>query len=539
VQLRRQTSVMLARLPLLVAIIVLTACAAYFISGTSSKVYESRTTLIVGQSLSALNPDYNQLLVSQSLSSTYAKVATYPQIMEKVIAKLGLTDTPEGLASRIVASSAPDGALLTIEARYGDPAMAASVANAVAEELIAATPRVQAPTSSAGPSLESDLAAIQGEIKDAQTEIDALTRLDSRTPEQDTRMDTLRGRLVSLRSTYATMLSFTPSASSNGMTIIQPAIADPDPISPRPLMTAALAAVVAFILVSAALFVFAYLDDAVSDPDEVEAVVGLPTLGAIERMQGGNDRAPMYRLATLLYPRSAAAESYRTARTNIEFAAVDHPVRTLLITSAVPSEGKTVTAANLAVAFAQGGRKVLLVDADLRKPGIHELFGLRNEVGLTDLLRRDGAVLSATVHPTEQPNLDVLTTGPHPANPAEVLASQRMRAVITTMSAAYDMVIVDSAPVGVFTDGAILSALLDGTVLVVESKRGRRGQIRAAREALSKANGRMLGVILNRLSRRLPAEYGQYYGATVEARAAEAAAAGNPDPSGPPRLEPR
>jgi capsular polysaccharide biosynthesis protein len=104
VQLRRQTSVMLARLPLLVAIIVLTACAAYFISGTSSKVYESRTTLIVGQSLSALNPDYNQLLVSQSLSSTYAKVATYPQIMEKVIAKLGLTDTPEGIASRIVAS---------------------------------------------------------------------------------------------------------------------------------------------------------------------------------------------------------------------------------------------------------------------------------------------------------------------------------------------------------------------------------------------------------------------------------------------------
>ena len=149
-------------------------------------------------------------------------------------------------------------------------------------------------------------------------------------------------------------------------------------------------------------------------------------------------------------------------------------------------------------------------------------------------------MLDATVHLTEQPNLDVLPTGPHPANPAEVLASQRMRSVIETLSAAYDMVIVDSAPVGVFTDGAILSAILDGTVLVVESKRGRRGQIRAAREALSKANARVLGVILTRLSRRLPAEYGQYYGANVEARAADTGGTGgNPDASGPPRLEPR
>lgn len=535
---RQQLSIVLARLPLLIASVALTAAGTYFVSSLQPKVYQAEATLIVGQSLSAVNPDFNQLLVSQRLSSTYATVATTRPVLTRVIERLGLREAPEQLALRVSASSAPDGALLTITARDGDPARAVIVANTLAEELIAATPAVQGTQTDVMKSTDQDLEAIRNDIRDAQAEIASLSNLDSRTPAQENRLDTLRGRVISLRSTYVTLLAFSPGTASNLMTIIQPAFANETPVAPRPLLTGLLAAVVAFMIVSAAVFVVEYLDDAIKDPDQVEEVLGLPTLGAIERMQGGNQRLAMYRLATLLYPRSAAAESYRALRTNIEFAAVDTPIQKLLVTSAVPSEGKTVTAANLAVAFAQGGRRVLLVDADLRKPGVHEIFGLGNGEGLTDLLRRDDVQLASIVRPTEQKNLDVLTAGPHPPNPAELLGSQRMKSVLPALGDGYDIVIFDSPPLEVFTDSAVLSSFLDGTILVVESRRGRLAQIRSAREALAKANSRVLGVVLNSLPPKAPSDYGRYYGASADL-ATDAHVTGTAPGAEATRVEPR
>ena len=421
---RRQLAIVLARLPLLVAGVALAAVGAYVVSSLQPKVYQSDATLIVGQSLSAVNPDYNQLLVSQRLSSTYATVATTRPVLARVIERLGLQETPERLASRVSASSAPDGALLTIESRDADPAQAALIANTLAEELIAATPTVQGSQTDLMKSIDADLTATQKDIDDTQAEIDSLTKLDTRTQAQENRLDVLRGRVISLRATYVTLLSFSTSAASNLITIIQPAVANATPVAPRSLLDALLAAVVALMAISAVIFVVEYLDDAIRDADRVEEVLGLPTLGTVERMRGGSERLAMYRLATLLYPRSSAAESFRTLRTNIEFAAVDRPIRQLLVTSALPSEGKTVTAANLAVAFAQGGRRVLLVDADLRRPGLHEIFALRNDAGLTDLpptgqppVGIDGATDRA-----EEPRR--VDRGPAPAQPRGVARVQ-------------------------------------------------------------------------------------------------------------------
>lgn len=514
--LRQQLGIVLARLPLLIASVALAGASAFFFSTLQPKVYQSEATLIVGQSLTAVNPDFNQLLVSQRLSETYATIATTRPVLQKVIDRVGLEDTPEELAERVSAESDPNSALLKVSAQDGNPGLAATIANTLAEELIAATPSVEGSPTDITQSIDEDLAAIQKDIVDAQAEIASLTGLDTRTAAQEARLDTLRGRVISLRSTYATLLSFSPGTSSNLMTIIQPAFPDDIPIAPRPLLTALLAAVVAFMVTSAAVFVVEYLDDAIKSPEQVESVLKLPTLGAVERMGGDGGRAAMYRLATLLYPRSGAAESYRTLRTNIEFASVDKPIRKLLVTSALPSEGKTVTAANIAVAFAQGGRRVLLIDADLRKAGVHEIFSLANDQGLTDLLRSDEVRLRSLVRPTEQKNLDVLTAGPHPPNPAELLASHRMRSLLPTLTEGYDLVIFDSPPLNVFSDAAVLSSFLDGTVLVVESRRGRLGKIQNARDALAKANADVLGVVLNGLSAKAPAEYGRYYGVRTD-----------------------
>ena len=199
---------------------------------------------------------------------------------------------------------------------------------------------------------------------------------------------------------------------------------------PRTLVNTLLAAALALLVIAGVAFVVEQLDDSIKDPDAVEQVAGLSTLGSIVRMQSADGRREMYQLAGLLYPRSSAAEAYRALRANIEFASVDTPLHTLLVTSAAPGEGKTITASNLAVVIAQAGRTVLLVDADLRKPAVHRVFDLPNTAGLTTILRDENVSLDTLTHVTEQPGLRILTSGPLAPNPAELLGSNRMQAVL-------------------------------------------------------------------------------------------------------------
>ena len=187
------------------------------------------------------------------------------------------------------------------------------------------------------------------------------------------------------------------------------------PASPRVLLnTILVAALVGLLGALGIVFLFDRLDDTVKSTEEVEEVTGLPTLGTITKMESGKGRNEIYRLATVLYPHSAVAEAYRGLRTNIEFASIDHPVKTLLVTSSIPGEGKTTTAANLAVAFAQAGHRTILLDADFRKPGVHRIFNLPNAQGLSGLLRTDATGIDDAAQATEQENLRVITTGPLP-----------------------------------------------------------------------------------------------------------------------------
>jgi non-specific protein-tyrosine kinase len=229
-------------------------------------------------------------------------------------------------------------------------------------------------------------------------------------------------------------------------------------------------------------------------------------------MTSGRGRKEFYQLAGLLYPRSSFAEAYRTLRTNIEFASLDTPVRTLLVTSSAPGEGKTVTAANLAIVFAQSGRTVILVDADLRKPGVDSIFGLPNTRGLTDLLRHQSINVDAVANATEQDNLRVVTTGPLPPNPAELLGSKRMQTVVQRLQQAADLVIFDSPPLLAVTDAAVMGSFLEGTLLVIDAARGRRRLVRMGREALSRSGANTLGAVLNRVPAVTRFGYGAYYG---------------------------
>ncbi|MBK6432989.1 MAG: CpsD/CapB family tyrosine-protein kinase [Anaerolineae bacterium] len=207
-------------------------------------------------------------------------------------------------------------------------------------------------------------------------------------------------------------------------------------------------------------------------------------------------------LVTLQDPRSPIAEAYRGLRTNLTFSSLDRPLRTMLITSAGPEEGKSTVLANLAVTEAQAGRRVIIVDADLRRPRQHELFGISNATGLTTALADEKGLqnlsLQATVlQATEVPGLRVLTSGPLPPNPTELLASQRMAALLTALSALSDLVLFDAPPVVVVTDAAILASQVDGVLLVVNANGTRREHAQRAQQLLAKVNARIVGSVLN------------------------------------------
>nr|WP_255603799.1 CpsD/CapB family tyrosine-protein kinase [Oscillochloris sp. ZM17-4] len=200
-------------------------------------------------------------------------------------------------------------------------------------------------------------------------------------------------------------------------------------------------------------------------------------------------------MITLRDPGSAAAEAYRTLRTNIQFSSLDRPLKTLLVTSTAPDEGKSIALANLAVTMAQAEQRVLLVDCDLRRPSLHSIFGLSNELGLTSaILEGEGAL---PIQATAVNGLSLLSSGPLPPRPADLLGSRRMVALLDRLRATADIVLIDTPPVVAVTDAAVLAPQADGVLLVLQAGHTRRDRAREARQILEKVKANIIGVVLN------------------------------------------
>lgn len=221
-------------------------------------------------------------------------------------------------------------------------------------------------------------------------------------------------------------------------------------------------------------------------------------------------QSKMRHLIAKMNPRSPISEQYRTVRTNLQFASVDEELRSMIVTSTAPGEGKSMTAANLATVYAQQDKNVLFIDADLRKPTVHYTFRIDNLVGISNILVGE-STLSQTVQETDVDNLDVISSGPIPPNPAELLGSKRMEKLLDEVKQSYDIVIFDTPPLLAVTDAQILANEVDGAVLVIRSGQTEYEDVEKAKESLQRSNTKLLGTVLNDVEKKENKTY-YYYG---------------------------
>jgi non-specific protein-tyrosine kinase len=201
-------------------------------------------------------------------------------------------------------------------------------------------------------------------------------------------------------------------------------------------------------------------------------------------------------LVTVSDPRSVAAEAYRALRTNLSFSSLDNPIQTLVVATPAPQDNKSMVIANLAVTLAQGGNRTVLVDCDLRRPALHDIFGVDNSKGLTSMMLEEAVMKEPPLQATEIENLSVLPSGPLPPNPADLLGSRRMDAVLARLKEGADIVLLDAPPVMAVTDAVVLGSKVDGVLLVVNAGATRRDHAERAKEMLEKVNIRIVGAVL-------------------------------------------
>lgn len=214
-------------------------------------------------------------------------------------------------------------------------------------------------------------------------------------------------------------------------------------------------------------------------------------------------------LITIANPRSPISEAYRTLRTNLEFSSLDKAIRSMVVTSPAPEEGKSTTLANLAVTIAQAGKKVILVDCDLRRPSLHQIFNARSALGFTDMMRDDALMQKPPLQETNVANLRLLVSGTIPPNPSELLASRRMSEVIAALQQQADMVLFDAPPIVAVTDAAVLASKVDAVLLVVSAGKTKREHAKKAKALLEKVNAHLIGTVLNNVKGE--ASLYQYY----------------------------
>ncbi len=477
---------------------VISGVASYFVAIRLPKVFQAGATLVVGSAGTNPNPSAIDFGVGSSLAQYYQRLAESSLVQNRVKSALGGIE----LLPDYTTSTADN--LLEINVTDTSPELAQAVALALANEVINQSP------SATSEEAQKRRDFINGQLEqlqvDIQTTDDDIVRLrqELATLESAVEIERVNSEIeaqqqkkTELQATYTELLGSLGESSVNQVRLLQPPSLPTIPVGPNVNLIVAAAALGGALLAVGAAYLIEFLDDTLRANDDIPLLTGgLTVIGHIVDLEKGKDGSLQ---SVADKPRSPAAEAFRSLRTNLEFAGVERPLRAILVTSAAEEDGKSTVALNLALSLSQSGKRVALIDADLRKPTLHEALGIRNTEGLTDLFRKPLHV-SDVLRSWKSDRVLVMTSGELPPNPTELLSSRRMDQIMTALREMVDIVVIDATPFFI-ADAWVLAAKVDGVVWVSRPGHTRKGALRALLAQARRTGTNLLGVVLNRLNK--------------------------------------
>jgi succinoglycan biosynthesis transport protein ExoP len=469
-------------------------------------VYQARTTLVIGRAVYEPNPSANDMYLGQQLAGFYADIGNRDSVRSATKQALGLNALPPYNVHTL-----PNSQMLEIVVTDSNPKRAMAVANELANQLIKQTPTNQSGGQQSHQEfIDQQLNQLEQGIKDTNNEIakkqDELTNLNSASQITNLQQQiaALNTKLNNLQTNYASLLNNSQQGALNTLSIIESAGLPQVPIGPNKSMIVLLSAAIALAIAAGAAYLLEFLDNTVQSPDEIAQLSGSQIIGFLSDI-GKEDFRGIY---VAKNPRSALAEAYRSLRTNLDFLGINRPMKSILMTSSGIGEGKTTVSANLATILAQGGKKVAIIDADMRRPKLHKLFDFENTRGLSDIFLGRADIQDAiTICGDEK--IMVIPAGNIPPNPTDLISSGRMDTILEILKESVDIVIVDGPPFLV-ADAALLASKVDGVLLIVRYGHSLKSAVREVIDQLNFLESRVLGVVINSLPRSAE-DYEQHY----------------------------
>ncbi len=482
----------------LIVIVTVLATGASTVSAMfQPQRYVSTSTLAIGTAFANPNPDSGQIYIAQQLAQVYAEMARQEPIQNATMAALGISWLPQ-YQSRVV----PNTQFVEISVTDTNPKRAQIVANELANQLKLQSPTIgNTETGGRQGFIKAELSSLQDQIQQTENSIEELQKSQiglssaSQLANIETEISTQNDKLTNLRASYASFLAESQQGAVNIVTIVDPANLPAGPVGVSKFIIVLLAALVGFSLGTGTAYLLEYLDQTIKNTSDVERIFKLPVIGYISEIPDDRADDP----SVVEDADSVLAENFRLLHSNIEFYRISNRAQTILITSPSQGTGKTTIASNLAQLISEEGGDVILVDADLRRPAVHSRLKMTREPGLSDVFSDHTDIQSVIRQRNGKESLRVITAGNTPSKTTGTTGSRRIAAVLSSLKESYGLVIVDAPPL-LLADAFNLASAVDAVVLVVEPGATGDRQAKAIKEQLDRANAKILGIVLNKIS---------------------------------------